>query len=261
MPSFELFKVRVTAKDLRRRKMLLRAGLVILLIVILLLAFMFFVNDYINRAGRFTVDVLKEGTISLSETSDFADPSTYLLADAYDNMDNITEEWIDANVDEIDGPHNGNNYIAYTFYVRNVSDRTVGYKAYIDLLSSYKGAEEAMRVKIYKNGTPTVYAKRALNGEPEPNTVPFYSETKVMSETYQDFNPGDTDKYTVVIWLEGWDPECVNKILTGSAKMAMKIEILDEKTVELGQGAVYEIEDQALLASTVDIKKHFKINK
>ncbi len=261
MPSFELFKVRVTAKDLRRRKMLMRAGLVILLIVVLLLAVMFFVNDYINRAGRFTVDVLKEGTISLSESVDFTDPSTYLMAEPYDNLDNITEEWIDANVDEIDGPHNGNNYIAYTFYLRNVSDRTVGYKAYIDLLSSYKGAEEAMRVKIYKNGTPTVYAKRAANGEPEPNTTPFYSETKVMSETYMDFKPGDTDKYTVVIWLEGWDPECVNKILTGSAKMAMNIDIIEEETVELGQGAVYGIDDATLMLPTVDIKKHFKINK
>ena len=49
----------------------------------------------------------------------------------------------------------------------------------------------------------------------------FVSNTKVMEEEEKLFPVGDIDKYTVVIWLEGWDPECVNKILDGEIKMSM----------------------------------------
>ena len=34
--------------------------------------------------------------------------------------------------------------------------------------------------------------------------------------------PGEVDKYTVVIWLEGEDPECVNDILGGTIEMMFK---------------------------------------
>ena len=45
--------------------------------------------------------------------------------------------------------------------------------------------------------------------------------------------PGKVDKVTVVIWLEGDDPECVNAILGGEMKMHMNIieEHVEEKNV------------------------------
>ncbi len=260
MPNFDLFKVRVEAKDLRRRKIMLRVGAIVLLIAVLLLALMYFINDYLNRAGRFTVDVMEPGSLSISDNRDFNDPTTYLMGEPYDQMDNITEEWLPADIDEHDGAHNGKDYIAYTFYARNVGEETIGYRAYIDILSSYKHAEEAIRVKIYKNGEPTLYAmRRTDNNEPEPGTVPFYSDTRVMDQTYTGFVPGQTDKYTVVIWLEGWDPECVNNILEGSVKMAMKLEVTDG-TGELGQGTLPKSDTQLLALPTDGMERHFKIN-
>jgi len=35
--------------------------------------------------------------------------------------------------------------------------------------------------------------------------------------------PGEVDKFTVVIWLEGEDPECMNDILGGTIEMMMKL--------------------------------------
>ena len=42
-------------------------------------------------------------------------------------------------------------------------------------------------------------------------------------ENRTDFKPGDVDKITIFIWLEGDDPECVDNILGGEIKMHMEI--------------------------------------
>ena len=74
------------------------------------------------------------------------------------------------------------------------------------------------------NGESTVYAKRTPDtNDPEPGTTPFVSDSLVMSALREDFKPGDVDKYTVVIWLEGNDPECINDIIGGELKMQMNI--------------------------------------
>jgi hypothetical protein len=44
-----------------------------------------------------------------------------------------------------------------------------------------------------------------------------------MSELRENFQPGEVDKYTVVIWLEGNDPECINDIIGGELKMQMNL--------------------------------------
>ena len=36
-----------------------------------------------------------------------------------------------------------------------------------------------------------------------------------------DFKPGDIDKYTIVLWIEGSDPECNDNILGGEIKISM----------------------------------------
>ena len=43
-------------------------------------------------------------------------------------------------------------------------------------------------------------------------------------------NPGDIDKFTIVIWLEGDDPDCLNNLIGGEIKMHMDIyeEHIDE---------------------------------
>jgi len=76
--------------------------------------------------------------------------------------------------------------------------------------------DEAIRVKLFLNGDETVYAKKnGYTEEPEDGTQAFYSDTTVMSECRQDFNPGDVDRFTIVIFIEGDDPDCTNALLGG----------------------------------------------
>ena len=44
-----------------------------------------------------------------------------------------------------------------------------------------------------------------------------------MNVLHEGFMPGDIDKYTIVVWLEGNDLECIDSILGGEMKMIMTI--------------------------------------
>lgn len=234
--KMNMFNTRVTAKGVYRRRIWLRTAGIVALICILLLLISFSLAYFVDKAGRFTVNVpegLSSRSISISETADFAVATTFLKADPVESMDNITESWLPADVADVDGSHNGDNHIAYTFYLRNNDDEAIDYAATIDILSVYKDTDHAVRVKVYRNGEPTLYAKpQKTNGEPEPDTTPFTSNTKVMSQTYEGLEAGGIDKYTVVIWLEGEDPECVDDILGGEMKMAMQFKIVETEEVQ-----------------------------
>ena len=55
----------------------------------------------------------------------------------------------------------------------------------------------------------------------------FLSSTLVLRERTEGFAPRDKDKYTVVIWLEGNDPECIDDIIGGTIKFSMDFKIVE----------------------------------
>ena len=61
-------------------------------------------------------------------------------------------------------------------------------------------------------------------GEPEEGCVNFESDTIVCSYEEANFLVGNVDKYTIVIWMEGDDPECVDRIIGGSVELSMNID-------------------------------------
>ena len=62
-----------------------------------------------------------EKAIIVSPKSDFSVTPVKMVVDSLQYMDNITESWLPNDIDDIEGPHNGNNYMAYTFFVKNIS--------------------------------------------------------------------------------------------------------------------------------------------
>ena len=50
---------------------------------------------------------------------------------------------------------------------------------------------------------------------------PFLSDTVVCNGIREEIADGEVDKYTVVIWYEGEDPECVDDILGGWVELYM----------------------------------------
>ena len=138
-------------------------------------------------------------------------------------MDNISIRWLPENIDkEGTGAHNGDNYIAYTFYVINAGKEKVHYWYEIDVDDTILNVDEAIRIMIIRNGKETVYAKKSKKtGKAEDGTKKFVSKSIAVLEQRKDFKPNQKDRYTVVVWLEGDDAECKNDLLGGEIKMHM----------------------------------------
>ena len=61
---------------------------------------------------------------------------------------------------------------------------------------------------------------------------PFLTDLVVGQGVQNAVAPGDTHKYTVVIWLEGDDPDCTNEKIGGHVGMDFRIQLLGEQNQE-----------------------------
>lgn len=220
--------VKVNAKKIKKRRIATRFLFLIFIALLLLMSIAYAIVYVVNQTGNFTImldkNLQEKQSIIVSPKSDFSIRPVKMVVDSLKYMDNITESWLPNDIDEIEGPHNGNNYLAYTFFVKNIGEKETSYRTTIDILSVIKNVDDAIRVAVYLNGEKTVYAKRKPDTfESEVGTVPFYKTNQVMNELRENFKVDEVDRYTVVVWLEGEDSECIDSILGGEMKMVMTI--------------------------------------
>ena len=219
----------------------------VLLLLVLLVCILFIMAFLQEKMGNFTINLnrleLYRRGIAIADSGSFEKPTARLSVNTVQDATNITLSDLPENLDEIDGDHNGRNYMAYTYYVRNAGKEDVGYVASVTLDSCSKGAEEAVRVAVWRNGERIVYAKPAGNGEKEPGCENFLNEKVVCTYTEENFLVGNVDKYTIVIWMEGEDPECVDAIVGGSVEFSMTIDALDEDDTSLLVKFLQDIRD------------------
>ena len=79
---------------------------------------------------------------------------------------------------------------------------------------------------LYRNGEKTIYAKpNERTGLAETGTEMFYSNMEPVLECRENFAAGEIDKFTIVVFLEGDDPDCVDALIGGEMKMHMDIKI------------------------------------
>lgn len=270
---FQRNRAKRESKDLASQVRWKRRAGVTLVVLVLVLLLIWIMSWLLTTIGDLVISVdsgaAKKG-ISISES----DPSlnggagsTFKLsANMVNDVTNITYDWLPATLDlEADGPHNGRNYLAYTFYLTNNGKETINYQSSLECVKAAKDADEATRIMIYRNGEPEVFAKEnrgltSSDGSPEPyekifkKSIPsnyqqpsaeeieaaakepqnkvavdttdeelviqqFVTPTTVFTSTYEDLKPGDTDKYTIVMWIEGEDPECLDVIRQGYVKL------------------------------------------
>jgi hypothetical protein len=187
----------------------------------------FITSAIMASKGSFTITLPREQMLNLglviSDTADFSRPRHEIVCPPITDLWNISEGSIPENVDQIDGEHNGRDYMAMTVYLKNIGDEDLEYTADVDLNEVYNNLDEALRVKIYVNGTPTIYAKRrsAWGGGAEVGTLPFVSASRIISLPPKEIEKNQVDKFTIVAWVEGNDPDCDNDLLGGFVKMTM----------------------------------------
>ena len=207
--------------------------IVLATLLVILLIFYGAAMLFAEKSG-FTVaisdDKEDKASISLSESADFSSPTVRLDAGGIAEMTNISVLDLPESFESEGGRHNGQNYLAYTFYLKNSGTEAADIRSELNIKSALYGAEDAIRVRVYRNGNDTTYAKLAKNGEPEYNTTPFAENRKVFSVVEEDVDPEEIIKYTVVVWLEGDDPECLDNIKGGSVKMSLTFSLDDAET-------------------------------
>lgn len=216
-------------------------GMLLLVAVLFIFAFMQ------EKMGNFTINLnrleLYRKGISIADNGDFNGATARLTASTVEDATNISIDDLPEDIDDLDGSHNGKNYMAYTYYVRNAGKEDLGYKASITLDSCAKGAEKAVRVAVWRNGERVVYAAPATDGGEENGCKNFKSDDVVCTYTEKKFLVGNVDRYTIVIWMEGDDPECVDSIIGGSVEFSMKIDADYKDETSLLAKFVQDIKD------------------
>ncbi len=221
------------------------------IVVSAVLTFLIFAVSYYGEVvGNFTFRVDKrdyQAGISLLKDPDTQLYTSRLNAEKVESADGMTTfcgtEYTlyeagdpvcipsDEEAGSVNGSNNGPSYLAYTFYLENNGIRVVDMKATINLISTTRGAEESIRVRLLVNGVGTTYAKPQTErgqspGEPEMGTEPFSGLYEVMTRQYPAFDIGEVVKVTVLIWYEGEDADHNNNIIGGGVKLDMVFNVI-----------------------------------
>jgi hypothetical protein len=201
---------------------------------------------YGNSVGDMVVSIdnIINRSLSLSETGGFAasDASTMLAARGINDIRDSTFYYIPEDIHEGEGlksDKKGNMYFAYTFFLKNASDVSVSYSATISIDRQTKNIDKAVRIMIIvDNEDPVIYARPRSDGTPETlednesaikkgySTVPF-TENEFSAINQKVMEIDQIQKYTVVIWIEGWDADCTDAIVGGNLEISMTFKIIE----------------------------------
>lgn len=219
-------KIELSTKKMQREKKIQKIIKLVLLIILLILLLLYFVFGIIYNRGNFSITLDKNlyfgKGIIIYDNPEYKVFRTELYAATPNTFDNISYKWLPENINNYNGVHNGDNYMAYTFYIENLGNDISDYWSEVVIDDVIKNVDEVVRIRVYKNNDYVTYAKLSNQGTAERETTPFESSNKVVSDHIESFKPGDKIKYTVVLWLEGSDPECTDNILGGEFKFHME---------------------------------------
>ncbi len=206
--------------------------------IMIIIAFCMLTKD------RFTISVTQQ-YLSLTIDEEKQEMATSLYAPPLLKATDTQYSDIPANIDEGLGSKNTDSYFAYSFYLLGGSDlaQEMNYSLTMTLHMSSNELENAMRIMIIKDGYRTVYAQPnedgsskliyyAANRFDEPQiigaTVPFKNNKHIILEPYK-IKPGVEQKFTIVMWIDGWDS--VNEMKGGTFSSELKFQILSNNEV------------------------------
>lgn len=218
----------------------------IILITGVLIVVLSGLSYYGNSVGDLvvTVDDIINRALSLSETGEFLpeDASTMLAAQGIKDIRDSTYYYIPEDIREGNGLKSdtrSNMYFAYSFYLKNASDVSISYSATVSIDRVTKNIDQAIRIMILvDDDEPMIFARPKADGTPEIlennesalkkgySTIPF-TENKFSAVNQSVMEIDQIQKYTVVLWLEGWDAECTDAIVDGGLEISMTFKILE----------------------------------
>ncbi len=207
-----------------------------------------------SQSGNFVVQV-QSGDIetSIAITESLNDISTYgdkITTDGIGNISNNTALYFMndgvEDLKEITANTGVNKELVdlycYTFYVANTGDSIVNIEFEMNIAQVTKGLDKAIRVMSFneKTGKYTIY--QAID-EPDWEYPSYESigQPKMFKDdrivyTEQDYllpmSPGNLNeegsyiKYSVFVWVEGWDPQCTEDLYRSTIQFELTIKVI-----------------------------------
>jgi hypothetical protein len=194
------------------------------------------ITFYGQNAGNFVMSVDRAAIVRgivISEDPAFQTKGSRLMSEPIKDAREVTYSWlkldeiIETNGNFVDIDH---DYVAYTFYVKNEGFETVDFRYYIRITEVYNHLDKAIRVLVIDNSVETMYMRPDTTNENSyPDTMPkaehFLTQQTVTRKLIPNFKPGEIRKFSVIIWLEGNDPDTNDDILGGMIKFQMNFTI------------------------------------
>lgn len=240
-----------SAGEVKRFRILMRIIPIVIAVLIALASVVYVSSVMYNRYGSYTVTVNKFDNLNYSiALTEFmiedpdnpgkivpGKPVARLNSKASEQIRDMDGKDLPADIDAIDGEHNGENYIAYSYYLVNNGEKTLTYEYNLYIVNTTNGVEKGVRVRLYtddknsESGRSCVdYARTRTDGSgPEEGTEAFMGETTIVRKQVSGFRPNEYSKFTIVIWLEGNDDDTTDDIIGGQFKIDMKINIIGDE--------------------------------
>lgn len=228
-----------------KRKNFIRTGM---LITLFLSICVIVVTIYGQNVGNFVISIEQEASdlgLSLSEDATFEHSTVRLYAESMENATNISGFDLPKNILEGDGAKNGKSakldeYMAYSFYLKNSGNVKMSYSSKVSIEEESLEVSSAFRLWVITetNGVTNsyLYAKEPNTGSFNEMEQKFADAIKTPITTFKEdevfymenhgFDVGDVTRYTIILWLEGDDPECIDDILGGYIRFQMQFECL-----------------------------------
>ena len=205
--------------------------------IALLFLSIFFVSNVIAKSSKLVIRAAQGGgSLSLAEkVEDFeaGEGRTTLYAKSLDKIRDIDgNNAVPEDIYKLDGgSHNTEDYFCYTFYLKNVGTSYLHSTLTMEIALNTKHIADAIRIEVYETEMYTKdqettfikYAKRAQNGSDEPISYIFnkgnctsFLDDKYICKKGVEAPVGGVIKFTIIMYLEGPDPECINDILGGT---------------------------------------------
>lgn len=264
------------AKDrmvsLFRKKKLIIALIVLFLLLSLIVGI---VTYYGLSTGGFTIDVNDElnGVGIVLKEDPNSEGKQNLNATELKNVQPISQPEVNEYyVLNKNGEYtsNGGNYVGYTFYLSNVGGKVCDVSAALKIVTNTNDVASAARFWVFvskgvetNDGTTTsftpeeedsvgtIYKKKESSEEKEKeyqNSIKNYGykdckdftgeDSNIYTDKFLDFKPGDSYKISIILWLDGNDPDCVAYedengnsvgIYKGKLKIGMSFEAYQEE--------------------------------
>ena len=237
-------------KKYDRKKLTKRLILAVIALIIVALLITWLISYILLNGGSFTVKVdngqLADDVLVIGRAPDLSDSSDMISTPAKQDMDFTSYRLLPAYASHLvdDDPL----YIHSRFYLKNDSENAVlNYRYTIELSGATNGIEKAARIMVIRSDADgneqarKIYAMPRDDGSNErisyvydendvlienkftAEATPFVSEAIAVNEEIKELEPGTVQRYDVVIWLEGTDPEGNDAIANSRVKYLMTI--------------------------------------